>query len=183
MEESSAEHLPVEDTDEFNDSQAEWAVRKLAHLESELERVRAQTALLLKRHRSDLAQFTWYALPRLERWLDKKLAADPKKRKSVITPYGTVRKVRVKRRVVIDIKEAESDMGRNLDWWNERALTRYSPDPAGMRTYFEATGELLPGMRLEESREEVRVCLPSKGQTAAAAADDADTDAEEDGEA
>lgn len=154
---------PFEITDRKS---AEWALRKIASKQAEIELVRAQAAEMLAGLQRDLDSFTGRYQPQLEAWAREALEATGGKSRTVKTLCGSLSFRTVPARLVVGgIEDAlqtaklvapdavvEVPATETLD---KKRFLEYAS------ARFEETGELLPGIERTEERQSFSIKFAS----------------------
>lgn len=144
----------------------DWYLRKLANLEAEESRIKAQAALMLRQIESDRKSLVQHFQPQVENFVRSELEATRAKRKSIAFFHGTVGFRTVPKKLVI---ESEADAQTTARAVFPAAFQKVETEKfdkwaflgfAGER--LEEHGELLPGVKLTEAREELSVKFPKE---------------------
>jgi hypothetical protein len=174
---SAVEEFDEDDLDEFErvdiggEAEAEWALHRIARLKSKASDLAEQHALMVARYDDWLARTLTPIhdrladeTDRLGRWMDARLAADPKAAKTVHLPAGTVTVRKGTAAVVVD------DEAAALTWAEMNAphlIRKSEPRPPvptidksavkrlagqihepGEFTAVTADGEIIPGVHI-----------------------------------
>lgn len=147
----------------------DWFLRKLAEFDAEEERIKAQSAAMLARNKSDRDSFQARFYEQFQRFVAEQVAADKKGRKSVIFFNGTASFRTIAPQIVLDNPQDAITTARAVLPSAITTEQRENFDKAAFLAYaaqqFEATGEILPGVRRTEERESfsVKVASPKGG--------------------
>lgn len=134
-----------------DDASANWYLRKIAALEDEKARVKAQCEAIVKRLDGDAEGLRRLYESELQTYVRQKLADSKSRRKSVHFLQGTAQFRTVPARVVITDPQAALDYARQH--LPDAVKVSESLHTDTYRAAVEARGELLPGCDQEPERE------------------------------
>jgi hypothetical protein len=149
---------------------AEWALRKIASKQAEIDLVRAQAADMLRSLQSDLDSFNGRYAAQLEAWAREALEATGGKSRTVKTLCGNLSFRTVPARLVVGGMEDALQTARLVapDAVVEVPATE-TLDKKRFLEYasarFEETGELLPGIEHTEERQSFSIKFASEKAT------------------
>ncbi len=142
---------------------ANWLLRKLANLDTEKTRVKAQAEAILRQLDTDREGLLYLYGSQLEAFTRQELAKTGNRRKSLTLLQGTCGFRTVPARMSVTDAAAALDYAKaNLP---EAVKTLETLDPAAYRKRAEETGELLPGLVALPSQEAFSVKFSGKGGT------------------
>ena len=146
----------------------EWYLRKLANIDAERERITAQYQTMIRQNESDKSSLVSRYDSQFQNLVRVELEASKGKRKSIVFFNGTAGFRTVASRLVIE-SEADALQTARLvapDTITTETVEKF--DKAAFRAHaqslLEATGELLPGIKQTEAREEFGIKFPSAGK-------------------
>lgn len=140
-----------------SEDRANWLLRKLANLNAERERIKAQSAAMIKRLDTEYNSLSDRFLPELEAWSRERIEQAGGKRKSLPLFQGTVAFRKVPQGLKITDRWAATLYAQQ----NQYEFS-HNPLTVDVDSYiyakqaddhFKATGELLPGMEITPERE------------------------------
>lgn len=147
-----------------SEERAEWYLRKLANIDAEAERIKANTARRLQELTTDREGLVQHFGDQLTAWA--KGEADRRRRKTVTLQNGSIAFRAVASRLVI---ENDADALQTAKLVCPDAVTVETVeklDRAALvekaKATMEATGEVLPGIRLVEASESAKVTTGAK---------------------
>lgn len=143
---------------------ADWFLKTLlsydaeeAKLRAEAQTILAQLDAMIARNKSDKDAFQGRFHQQFERFVAEQIAADKKGRKSVIFFHGTASYRTVPAQIVLESAQDAMTTARAVLPSAITTETRESFDKAAFIAYakeqFEATGEIIPGVKRTEERE------------------------------
>ena len=168
MEETTTEKVPF-----MIDSRerVDWYLRKLANLEAEESRIKAQVQTMLRQIESDRNSLVQHFQPQVENFVRSELEATKSKRKSIAFFQGTVGFRSVPSKLVIESEADAQTTARAVfpaafqkvetEKFDKWAFLGYATEQ------LEEHGEILPGVKLTEAREELSIKLPKDKATEA----------------
>ena len=139
---------------------AEWLLSKLANLDAEADRMKANTAKRLQELAADRAQLLYRFEADLTQWA--RIEAARRRRKSVTLANGVVSFRTVPARFVVADEAAALDAARAACPATVAVETVSRLDRRALLDYVEATGELLAGVELVPASESVKITAGAK---------------------
>lgn len=146
-----------------SDGAANWYLRKLANIEAEKARVKAQAEAILTRLDCDAEGLRHLYQSELEAFCRSKIAQEKHRRKSVLFLQGTCQFRTLPARVVIRDPKAALDYARKH--LPDAVRVQESLDTDAYRAAIAATGELLPGSDREPERESFTLSFGKTAKT------------------
>jgi hypothetical protein len=146
------------ETDRFHidsDGAANWYLRKLANIEAEQRRVRAQAEAIVKQLEADAERLRYLYEGELEEFVRQKLSTSGSRRKSVHFLQGTAGFRTVPK--CIRIADTLAALDYAIRCLPEAVKMQAVLDTAGYRQVVEETGEMLPGVEVVPASESFRV--------------------------
>lgn len=144
---------------------ADWLLRKLANLEADEARVKAQSAVMLQQIESDRNSLMGRYQSQLENFTRAELEASKGKRKSITLFNGTVGFRTIPARLMIESEPDAITTARavapqtitteTVERFDKKKFMEYATER------FEQEGELIPGVGRTEERESFSVKFPS----------------------
>lgn len=137
---------------------AEWALRKIASKQAEIDLVRDQAADMLRSLQSDLDSFNGRYAAQLEAWAREALEATGGKSRTVKTLCGNLSFRTVPARLVVESEEDALQTAKLVCPQAVAVVPAYEKLDKGALTAYakerlETEGELLPGFALTEERQ------------------------------
>lgn len=147
----------------------DWYLRKLANLEAEESRIKAQVQVMLRQIESDRNSLVQHFQPQVENFVRSELEATRAKRKSITFFHGTVGFRTVSKKLVIESEADAQTTARAVFPAAFQKVETEKFDKGAFLGYaserLEKDGELLPGVKLTEAREELSIKLPKEKGT------------------
>jgi phage host-nuclease inhibitor protein Gam len=138
-----------------SDGSANWYLRKLANIEAEQRRVKAQAEAIVRQLEAEASRLRYLYEAELEEYVREKLVTTGNRRKSVHFLQGTAGFRTVPQSVRIADTLAALDYATRC--LPEAVKTQQVLDAARYRRIVEETGELLPGVTVVPTSEAFRV--------------------------
>ena len=139
---------------------AEWLLSKLANLDAEADRTKANTAKRLQEIAADRAQLLYRFEADITAWARQE--ADRRRRKSVTLANGVISFRAVPARFAVSDEAAATEAARAACPAAVEAVTVTRLDRRALLDYVEATGELIDGVELIPASESVSIKTGSK---------------------
>jgi hypothetical protein len=140
-----------------NDAAANWYLRKLANIEAEKRRVKAQAEAIVRQLDAEAERLRYLYEAELQEYVRQKVADGGNRRRSVHFLQGTCAFRTVPATVRITDTLAALDYATRC--LPEAVKTQQVLDTARYRQIVEATGELLPGVELTPDQEIFRLSI------------------------
>lgn len=143
---------------------ADWVLKKIHAMDAELALVEAQARKMVKQIKSERERFAARFLPQVEAWALAELEASKGKKKSVALLHGTVQFTSTPARLTIENVADALQTARlvtpgaitteTVEKLDREALLSYAAEQ------FEATGEILPGLKRTEGGNRMSLRFP-----------------------
>lgn len=155
-----------------SEEKANWLLRKIANLEAEESRVKAQADSILRSLKSDREGLMNRFGAELEQWAKAQMEAKGGKTKTIKLLQGNLSFRTVPARLVLADEAAATGHAKAMQGKCAMLNTCFDYEPRfvtanyweAAQEYLESTGELLPGIERREAKESFSIKFPTSGK-------------------